>query len=69
MFMETEGSALRAVIGWMPFIIQIAISIWLTLKLIRVLQTMADAHEGILTKLNDVDRRLAANGILPPDAK
>ena len=66
--MEAESSIAEMVIAWIPFLFQLAITVWLTLKLIGVLRTMAAAQEGILTKLNDIDRRLAAKGILPPDA-
>jgi hypothetical protein len=53
---------------WLPLLFQLAIAIWLILKVIGVLRIMAAAQEGILAKLNDIDRRLAAKGILPPDA-
>ena len=53
---------------WIPVVLQLAVTIWLTLKVIGVLRTMAAAQEGILAKLNDIDRRLAAKGILLPDA-
>ena len=66
--MEAESSIAEMVIAWIPFLFQLAITVWLTLKLIGVLRTMAAAQEGILAKLNDIDRRLAAKGILPPDA-
>ena len=76
--METESSTgaeslLHILVAWIPYWIplglQLAITVWLTLKVIRVLQTMAVAQEGILAKLTDIDRRLAVKDILPPDAK
>jgi hypothetical protein len=54
---------------WIPLLIELAIVIWLTLKLIGVLRTMAAAQQGILAKLNDIDQRLAAMGVRPPDPR
>jgi hypothetical protein len=53
---------------WIPILLQLAVTIWLALKAIRVLRTIAAGQDGILAKLNDIDRRLAAKSILPPDA-
>lgn len=70
---DAAAALARMIVAWLPYwiplVFQLAITIWLTLKLIGVLRTMAAAQEGILAKLNDIDRRLAAKGILPPESK
>jgi len=57
--MESENSLLGHFISWLPFLIYLLVSIWLTFKLIRVQQAMVRAQEGILAKLTDMDHRLA----------
>ncbi|MER8382639.1 MULTISPECIES: hypothetical protein [unclassified Mesorhizobium] len=61
--MESENSLLGIFISWMPMLIYLAaslwVSIWLTFKLIHVQQAMVQAQEGILTKLTDIDNRMS----------
>lgn len=52
-------SLLGYFISWLPYLLYLAIQIWLTFKLIRVLQTMVRAQEGILAKLTEIDSRMA----------
>lgn len=62
--MESENSLLGIFISWMPMLIYLAaslwVSIWLTFKLIRVQQAMVQAQEGILAKLTEIDSRMSA---------
>ncbi|MGX9145795.1 hypothetical protein [Mesorhizobium sp. 128a] len=58
--MESENSLLAYFISWLPFLIYLAIQIWLTFKLIHVQQAMVRAQEGILAKLTDMDNRMSA---------
>ncbi|ESX81570.1 hypothetical protein NKJ36_17160 [Mesorhizobium sp. M0142] len=61
--MESENSLLGIFISWMPMLIYLAaslwVSIWLTFKLIHVQQAMVQAQEGILAKLTDIDNRMS----------
>ncbi|MER9439912.1 hypothetical protein NKI79_00655 [Mesorhizobium sp. M0340] len=62
--MESENSLLGIFISWMPMLIYLAaslwVTIWLTFKLIRVQQAMVQAQEGILAKLTEIDSRMSA---------
>ncbi|QKD02980.1 hypothetical protein [Mesorhizobium loti] len=61
--MESENSLLGYFISWIPMLIYLVaslwVSIWLTFKLIRVQQAMVRAQEGILAKLTDMDKRMS----------
>ncbi|MGX5843093.1 hypothetical protein ACWGTI_20440 [Mesorhizobium sp. ArgA1] len=46
-------------ISWLPFLIYLLVSIWLTFRLIRVQEAMVRAQEGILAKLTDMDNRMS----------
>ncbi|MER8434791.1 hypothetical protein [Mesorhizobium caraganae] len=58
--MESGNSLFGYFISWLPYLLYLAIQIWLTFKIIRVLQAMVRAQEGILAKLTDMDNRLTA---------
>lgn len=65
--MIAENSIAYYVINWIPWLMQVAIIIWLTMLIVRPLREIATTLHGILGKLNDMDKRTGTDAP-PPNA-
>ncbi len=61
--MDDSNSIAHLIASWLPSLIllvpQLGVTIWLTLKIIKVQEHMVEAQRGILQKMTDTEQRLA----------